>query len=133
MCGLLFLTSCETISPEAQGVIGVTTVLIGDILDQNGNRDLGNIFRGAGSVIAVHAVYRYTADVRQKELARSRARGRSGTYYVKVPPKKGYSGPPGTHLVPYKNGAVAGSVKVVTETPRSGKVIAVGGTQGTVI
>ncbi len=121
------------ISPGAEAGLGAVLGAVGAVVRNNGNRDLGNAFMGLGGLLMLHSAARYAADARQREVAQSKARGRPGTYYVKVPPKKGYSGPSGTHLVPYKNGAVAGSVKVVPENPSAGRTITVDGTQGTVL
>jgi hypothetical protein len=121
------------ITPGMEGGIGALLAGTGAIISNNGGRDLGNMLMFGGGLLALHAAYRYSADAHQEQLAQSRAGGRSGSYYVKVPPKKGYSGPSGTHLVPYKNGAVAGRVKVVPENPSAGRTITVDGTQGTVL
>lgn len=150
-CAILTLSSCAEfqsglqnssngtkrkspgITPAAEGIFAGILGFTGEVIENNGNSGLGRAFKLGGAALALHAAYRYAADARQREVAQSKARGRPGTYYVKVPPKKGYSGPSGTHLVPYKNGAVAGSVKVVPENPSAGRTITVDGTQGTVL
>lgn len=150
-CAILTLSSCAEfqsgfqnsgsgtqrkspgITPVAQGVLAGLIGVTGELIEKSGNPDAGKAVKAVAVALALHAAYRYTADARQREVAQSKARGRPGTYYVKVPPKKGYSGPSGTHLVPYKNGAVAGSVKVVPENPSAGRTITVDGTQGTVL
>jgi len=150
-CTMLSLSSCAEFQPGSQksnnrtqgkargisagveGGLGAVLGIVGAVVKNNGNSDLGNAMMGVGGLLALHAAARYAADARQREAAESKARGRTGTYYVKVPPKKGYSGPSGTHLVPYKNGAVAGDVKVVQSNPKAGQAISINGTQGTVL